>query len=231
SVLTLTLTIGAATAVFSIVEGVLLKPLAYRESHRLVALRETWRQLPSIPALEVNEQHFEYWRAHARSFESMAQYIALPGNLTGAGDAAQITVVHTSGSIFDALQAPAAIGRTLTPDDERSDRPDVVVITDTLWRQRFGADRSAVGRSIAVDGRVRTIVGVMPAELEIPDRSRLTANVDAFVPLRMDDERVGWVGDHNNDALGRLNAGVTPEQARIELDLLQRQVSDEAAKQ
>src|SRR5580692_8562370 len=102
-VLTLALTIGATTAVFSIVNSVLLKPLAYRESHRLVELREVWRQLTRLPSLEVNEQHFEYWRQHAQSFESMAQYIPLPANLTGAGDAAQIIAVHTSSSIFDVL--------------------------------------------------------------------------------------------------------------------------------
>src|SRR3954447_6603088 len=86
-VLTLAVTIGATTAVFSIVDGVLLKPLAYRESHRLVALKEVWREFSGrSPVLEVNERHFEYWRTHARSFDSMAQFIPLPANLTGAGD-------------------------------------------------------------------------------------------------------------------------------------------------
>src|SRR6266487_4282273 len=85
-VLTLALTIGATTAVFSIVDGVLLKPLTYRESHRLASIKETWRQYAGkIPLLEVNAQHFEYWRAHTQTFESMAQYDPRPGNLTGGG--------------------------------------------------------------------------------------------------------------------------------------------------
>src|SRR5262249_52411940 len=88
-VVTLALTIGATTAVFSIVDGVLLKPLAYRESQRLVSIREGWRQFADkIPSLEVNEKHFEYWRTHTRTFESMAQYIVLAGDLTRTGDAA-----------------------------------------------------------------------------------------------------------------------------------------------
>src|SRR5690242_6552531 len=113
-VLTLALTIGATTAVFSIVDGVLLKPLAYRESHRLVAIRELWKQLESGP-IEVNERHFEFWRAHAHSFESMAQYIARPANVSGVGAAVQVSVGHASGSLFDVLQLQAARDRTLTP--------------------------------------------------------------------------------------------------------------------
>src|SRR5205807_177442 len=147
----LALTIGATTAVFSIVNGVLLKPLAYRESHQLVTIREIWRQFADVyPTLPVNQQHFGYWRTHAQAFESLAEYIAVPANLTGAGDAAQITLVRASGTLFDVLQVPAALGRTLTPDDERTDRADVAVITDTMWHQRLGGDPSVIGRAIAL---------------------------------------------------------------------------------
>src|SRR6185503_4270079 len=125
-VLTLALTIGASTAVFSIVDGVLLKPLAYRESQRLVSIKEIWQQLAQrVPTLEVNEQHFEYWRTRSRTFESMAQYIVLPGNLTGVGDAAQILVARASGSLFDVLQVQAALGRTLMVSDEPSAQAEV----------------------------------------------------------------------------------------------------------
>ena len=228
-ILTLALTIGATTAVFSIVNGVLLEPLAYRESHRLVAVREIWRQFSG--QLEVNEQHFEYWREHAASFESLAQYIPLPANLTGSGDAAQITIVRASGSLFDVLQVTASIGRTLTPDDEREDRPRTAVITDSLWRQRFGADPTVVGRSIALDGTPHTVVGVLPGDFRLPRGGQLTAKVDGFVAIRMASERVGWVGDHNNDAIGRLKPGVTPDEARAELDVLQTEVSAIATEQ
>jgi predicted permease len=225
-ILTLALTTGATTTVFSIVNGVLIKPLAYRESHRLVALREVWRQLNrSASPIEVNEQHFEYWRAHATSFASMAQYVVRPVNLSGSGDAAQITVVRASGSLFDVLQVPAAIGRVLTSEDEREDRARTVVITDALWRQRFDADPRVVGRSIALDGTPHTVVGVLPRDFRLPSGADLTAKIDGFVAIRMASERVGWVGDHNNDALGRLKPGVTLEQARAELDVLQTQVS------
>ncbi len=229
-VLTLAPTIGATTAVFSIVDGVLLKPLAYRESHRLVSIKETWRQYASkIPVLAVNEQHFEYWRGNAQTFESMAQYDPRPGNLTGAGDAAEVTVGRCSGSLFDVLQVQAAIGRALTPADEPSSRPEVAVISDALWRQRFDADPTIVGRSLILDGKPRSIVGVLAGDFRVPT-PRLSA-ADVFVPIHMDVERVGWEGDHNNDAFGRLRPGATPEQARAELDVLQGQVSAIATKE
>jgi len=229
-VFTLALTIGATTAVFSIVDGVLLKPLAYRESQRLVAIREVWHQFAGVPTLEVNEQHFEYWRKHSRTFESLAQYIVLPANLTGGGDAAQVSVARASGSLFDVLQVRAAIGRALTAADEPSGRPEVAVITDACWRQRLGSDPAIVGRTIVLDGTPRTIVGVLPADFRLPTE-RLTLIADAFVPIHMDAERVGWEGDHNNEAIGRLRDGITLEQARAELDVLQAQVGEIAAKE
>src|SRR5262245_59902584 len=186
-VVTLALAIGATTAVFSIVNGVLLKPLAYRDAHRLVALREIWAQFTGN--LEVNERHFEYWRAHATTFESMAQFILLPANLTGAGNAAQIAVVRATGSLFEVLQVPAARGRTLTPDDEESDAADVAVLTDRLWRERFGGDPAIVGRSIGLDGRSHVVVGVLAPGFELPTGLRLTDKLGAFVPIRMDRER------------------------------------------
>jgi putative ABC transport system permease protein len=231
-ILTLALTVGATTAVFSLVNGVLLKPLAFRESHALVAIFEVWHQFADRrPTLPINEQHFEYWRQHARSFESLAQYIDVPANLTGAGDAAQIRVARASGSLFDVLQVRAALGRTLSPDDERVDRPRVAVISDTLWRQRFGADPRAIGRAIQLDGRVHTLVGVLPPDFRLPEEDTLTPDVDAFVPIRMAEEHVGWVGDHNNIAIGRLREGVTPERARAELDVLQAQVGARASQE
>ena len=230
-VLTLALTVGAATAVFSIVDGVLLKPLAYRESQRLVSVREIWRQFADrASALEVNERHFEYWRRHARAFESMAQYIVRPANLTGLGDAAQISVGYVSGSIFDVLKTQPALGRTLMPADEPSASPEVAVITDAYWRQRFGSDPHVVGRILTLDGHAHTIVGVLRPGFQLPT-SRLASVADTFVPIHVDAERVGWGGDHNNEAVGRLRSGVTPEQAQTELDVLQVQVSEIATRE
>jgi predicted permease len=228
-VLTLAVTIGATTAVFSIVNGVLLEPLAYPESHRLVALRELWQQVAGRTAgLPVNERHLEYWRAHATSFESMAQYRAISANLTGAGEAAQVTLVRASGSLFEVLREEAAIGRTLRPSDEPEGAPDVATITDSLWRQRFGADPQIVGKPIVLDGRPRVIVGVLRPGFQLPDDGQTETAPDAFVPIRV---TVGWLGDHNDQAIGRLRAGISIERARAELDVLQAQVAQMASKE
>ena len=226
-VLTLALTIGATTAIFSIVNGVLMKPLAYPEPHRLVALRENWvgRQLaPSSLGLEVNERHFQYWREHATMFEGLAQYRALAANLTGGGEAAQITVAHCSGSLFDVLRARAVLGRTLQPSDDPESAPDVAMISDALWRRRFSADAAIVGQSIVLDGKAYTVAGVLHPDFRLPSES-VGTTTDAFVPLRI---TAGWVGDHNNQGIGRLRAGVTLQRARTELDALQTQVAARA---
>src|SRR4051812_14523867 len=216
TVVTLALTIGATTAVFSIVNGVLLRPLAYRESHELVSIREIHEQFAHMyPTLPVNEQHGEYWRQHAQSFDSLAQYWTRTANLTGAGEAAPISFVRANGTFFDVLQVRAAIGRTLTLDDERKDRPDVVVIGHALWRTRFGADAAIVGRSIAVDGKLYVVVGILPPDFQVPapndlgGGAHLTANVDVVAPLRVDADSGSWLGDFNNAAIARLKPAVT----------------------
>jgi putative ABC transport system permease protein len=228
-VLTLALTIGATTAVFSIVNGVLLKPLAYSESDRLVGIQETWRELVrQSPTLEVNERHAEYWRQHASSFEAIAQFTIRPANLTAPGEAVQCSIGRTNGSLFTVLRVQAALGRVLLPQDERQGAEDVAVISDALWRRRFGADPAVVGRSIGIDGHPHTVVGVLSPAFLLPQVGRLTRDVDAFVPLHSSSDWIGvpgWVGDHNNEAIGRLRGGVDIDRARTDIELLQQQVS------
>ena len=227
--LTLAITIGATTAAFSILNGILLKPLPYPEPERLVAIREIWREVSLRAAtLEVNQRHFEHWREHSRRFHSMAEFITLPANLTSGGPAAQISAVEASGSLFEVLGETAATGRLLTSEDDRPGSADVAVIGDALWRQRFGGAAGVVGSAIVIDGRPYTVVGVLRPTFRLPEGQRLAANIDAVLPMRID---VGWVGDHNNAAIGRLKSGVTIDEAQAELDVLQRQAGEIATAQ
>ena len=102
------------------------------------------------------------------------------------------------------------------------------MITDTLWRQRLSADPRVVGSAIVLDGKPYTVVGILPPDFRLPYRERLTAAVDAFIPRASD---VGWIGDHSNEAIGRLRPGVSLEKAQVGLDILQAQVSAIAGKE
>src|SRR5579864_3878405 len=236
-VLTLALSIGATAAVFSIVNGVLLKPLAYRESHRLVAIREIYRQIEAqYPTLPVNARHFDQWQAQAHTFDALAEFLVTSANLTGNGLPRQIVVVRTAGRLFDTMALRPALGRGLTPDDERKNAPDVVVISDSLWRERFNADPSAIGRPANLDGMPYTIAGVLPAGFRLPEATGvmsssmlLSPNVDAIVPLRLDLDDVGWAGEFNYTVLGRLGRDVSLDQCRAELDVVQKRVSATAS--
>jgi predicted permease len=229
AIVTLALTLAATTTVFSIVDGVLLKPLAYPQSSRLVLLHETWQEVTHLaPRLPVNERHFEYWRAHAKSFEAMAQYLPVGANLVTADGATQVSVARATVSLFEVLQVRPALGRGLVHSDDAVGQPDVAVISNALWHNEFSANPDLIGTPIVLDGRPYTVVGILPPTFRLPMGEQLIATVDAFIPLRV---AVGWVGDHNDVAIGRLRDGVSREEARAELNVLQAQVSETATRE
>lgn len=228
-ILTLAVTIGATTAAFSIVNGVLLKPLAFPEPSQLVTVKEIWREIrDSARGFEVNERHFEYWRAHNQSFSAMAQYITLPANLTSGGPASQIALLRSSGTLFDVLGTSPLIGRTFNGDDDKPGAPPVAMLGARLWRERFGASPQVLGTPITLDGTPYTIVGVLPAVFRLPQGGQLVSAIDAAIPMPI---TVGWIGDHNNAALARMKPGVTIERARAELDVLQGQAGEIATRE
>lgn len=237
-IVTLALTLGASTAVFSIVNGVVLRPLAYRDAQRLVSIREVVptiaRQYPTLP---VNARHFEVWRNRATVFESIAEVEWRTTNLVGAGDPAQVVVVRASGSIFGVLQAPVALGRPLTRDDERPDHPAVAVITQRLWEDRLSHDPKVLGRTLTLGGTPYTIVGVLPPGSELPtfdllsESASLASAFAAVVPFRLDLANVGWMGQFNYPVIARLKPEVSLEQARAELNVIQQAVATIATKE
>lgn len=228
----LALTLGAAIAVFSIVNGVLLRPLGYPDPHELVSVREV---LPGIadryPTLPVTMRHFDLWRDRATSFASMAATDWRTSTLTGAGDASQVVVLRTSGTLFDVLRVPMARGRGLTRDDESLDRPRVAVISDQLWRDRLGADPGVLGRPLTLNGTEHTIVGVLPGGYGLPrlqtldESGSVTAEVAAIVPFRVTLANFDWMGQFNYGVVARLKPGITLEQARAEMSVLQGTVA------
>lgn len=238
SIATLALTLGASTAVFSIVNGVLLRPLAYPQPQQLVSLREI---VPAVatqyPSLPVNARHFDYWRGRAASFASMAMIQWRTTSLIGAGDPAQISVVRASGALFDVLQIPVAFGRPLTPEDERADRPAVVVVSARLWADRLGSDPNVLGRTLTLGGTPHTIVGILSRGTNLPsfdslgESASLSPSFDAVLPSRLNPANIGWMGQFNYSVIARLRPAVTFDSARAELNVIQTDVDRIASKE
>jgi predicted permease len=235
---TLALTLGATTAIFSIVNGVLLHPLGYPVPGQLTSIREV---VPAIaaqyPTLPASPRHFEEWRTRATSFSAMAELNWTTTNLTGAGDPAQISILRTSGVLFDVFGARVTLGRTLTHDDERPDRPEVVVISDSLWHERLGGAPGVIGRTLTLGGKPYTVVGVLPAGYELPtfdvlsNTGALSSELDAIVPMRLDLTKYDWMGEFNFPVVARLKPGVSLEQARAEMDVIQNTVAEIATRE
>ena len=235
---TLGLTLGASIAVFSIVNGVLLRPLSYPDPQALVSIREIVPKITErYPTLPVTPRHFEVWRDRATSFTSMAAMDWRTSTVTGAADPAQVVVLRTSGTLFDVLQIPTALGRGLTRADESLDRPRVTVVSERLWRDRLGGDPAILGRTLILDGTEHTIVGVLPRGDSLPrlqplgESGSVTTDVAAIVPFRITLARFDWMGQFNYGVIGRLKPGATLQQARAEMNVLQNTVAEIATRE
>lgn len=213
-IVTLALGIGAATAIFSVLNGVLLAPLPYPHSEELVAVYG--RFLPvsgfDFPRFPLSAPEYFDYAEGARAMESTAAWRAGSATLTGPeGEPAQVRGVAATASLSRVLRVTPAIGRFYRPEEDVPDGPDVVVVSDRLWRTRFGADTSLVGRAIRVDGRVREVIGVMPRGFAFPSR-----DADLWMPLRPDRAVQTNRASHGWSAIGRLATGATLASAEAE---------------
>ena len=213
AVLTLALGIGGNAAIFSVVNGVLLRPLAYPDADRIMTIAHRTRggdlpeRLPSSSAAHV------VYDEGSRSFAALALYTTWQGSLNGPEASPDwVEVVTATRSLFDVLRVPPALGRVFSAEEDRPGGPRAAILSHALWRQRFGGDSTIIGRSITLDGIGREVVGVMPAGFGFPK-----VESQVWVPMRVD--RTDLSGFHL-DGIGRLRPGVTPEQASTELALL-----------
>jgi len=209
----LALGIGANTAIFSVVYGVLLKPLPFADSSRLVAINTLVRgQQDDTSYPDVADI-----RAQTTTMNAVAAYTGNGVTLTGTGEALNLSVAMVTADFFEALGVAPSRGRTLTASDDTAGAPLAAVIADSLWHERFGGDEHIVGRGITIDGKPFTVVGVMPATFEFPfDTDRM----QAWLPMRsvkftatLADQR----GASFLRGLGRLRPGATVAQAQAEL--------------
>ena len=217
SVLTLALGIGASTALFSLVDTVLLRPLPYRDPEGLVTVTET---LPLEGTDEVGVAAGEYqdYRSQNRSFSQVAAYESDGFNLTGAGQPSRVNAAKISASAFPLLGVSPVLGRTFTEDEDRSGAEKVVVLSYGLWRRSYSADEKVLGRTVKLDEQPYTIVGVMPDSFRFPfDGAPLSEMADLWVPIAFDPSRLAPENRTNEfgvGLIGRLKTGVTLTQAQ-----------------
>jgi putative ABC transport system permease protein len=219
AVLTLALGIGANTAVFSVVDAVMLRPLPYPDPGRLVSLWEINDRRPGSRSTVAPANLVDYVRAN-RTFDGLAGYASSSMSLTKAGAPEQLTGEAVTWNVFALLGVSPAIGRPFLPDEDRPGREHVVILSDSLWRGRFSADPRIVGRAITLNGEPYDVVGVMPPSFQPLTQFRSAAPITFFVPAAYPDELLANHGDHEINVVGRLKSGVTLEQAQADLQTI-----------
>ena len=215
ALLTLTLGVGANTAIFTVVDAALLKPLPYADPDRLVSVgdRDPDGSLSGVGLATALD-----WRERSGSFEQFAMIRLWIPTLEGDGDAERLPAVRVSWNYFDVLGARPAFGRGFTPDDDRQDGWHVALLSDRLWRRRFGADPKIVGRLVALNGQQFRVIGVMPASFEPLDAQRyFDTAAEIWVPIG-NDQAECRMRCRPVYALGRLKAGVTIDAATAEMN-------------
>jgi putative ABC transport system permease protein len=216
-IVTLALAIGASTGVFSVVNAVLLRSLPFPEPERLVVVYEGIPQAFSGP-IGFSAPDFRGFEQRARSFTALAAFRNKDFELSGVSQPERVTAARASAALFDVLAVHPAIGQAFSRDDDEGRRP-VAVLSDGLWRRKFGADPAIVGRAIILDRVSYTVLGVMPRSFTFPNRGPLLNNqpADLFVPISYTDlELNGFAMMYNNTVVGRLRQGVTLAQAHAE---------------
>ena len=214
ALLTLALGIGANSAMFSIVNGILLRPLPYFEPDRLVRVYQA-NPTQGLRDARISLRDFEDWRTQTRSFRAMAAYDLLPQIVTGRGDPVELQSAYTTEGFFAVLGVPVQLGRPLMELDHRQARRNAV-ISDRLWRVLFAADPAAVGSPILLRGEPFSIVGVMPSSFRYP-----TAETDVWAPESvLSDDMIGARTRDNRvfEGVARLDTGASLEQSRAELN-------------
>jgi putative ABC transport system permease protein len=209
AILTLALGIGANTAIFSVVHGVLLKPLAFRDPSRLVIVAEK----SPFPTISTSYQNYVDWREQSHSFQAMEATRAAGLSLTGAGEPELLAARMVTAGLFPLLGVEAREGRTFLSDEDRAGSAPVALLTYGLWQRRFGGSKEIIGKTIHLDSRPYTVVGVLPPGFQ------LLQPADIFVPF------VPWAATLPDDrnwhpgiiVVARLKAGVSREQARAEM--------------
>jgi putative ABC transport system permease protein len=219
AVLTLALGIGANTAIFSVVNAVLLRPLPFKNAERLVLVYETTQ---SVPRDYVSVPNLEDYRAGSRSFEGFATFVPQSVNLTAAGaEPERVVGAFVTSNFFPVVGVEPERGRAFTAEDDVQGGGQVVLIAHELWQRRFGADPEIVGRSLTFNGEPYTVVGVMPEGFGLP-----ASTTDVLLPAQKWPNYKPVRSSHNSWVIGRMREGVTREAAEAELRAIAKRLEE-----
>jgi predicted permease len=230
AILSLALGLGATTAMFTIFNGVLLRPLGFRDAGRLVVVQERVPRLGHMaPELPVNARHFTDWRAGSYSFEGLGMVGGAYFNLTSDGDPIRVLGARISSSVLPLLGVDPQVGRVFTESEDHPGNDHVVLISDGLWSSRFHRDPHIAGRKILLDDVPYEVIGVLPARPRVPDEPQVIslpisagAEPQIWKPFAaLSQELAPTFGDYNYGCVARLKPGVTIAQATAELDSIQ----------
>jgi len=217
-VITLALGIGASTAIFSVVDNVLLRRLPYRNAENIVAIQELNREGKRS---QVTSANFLDWRAQNTVFEHLAAIRTTTSNLALSDHAERIDLAQTNANFFDVFGVTPQYGRLFIPQDEQAGHDSVVVVSDTLWQRRFGSDPSLVGKPITLDGRNFTVIGIAPPGFQYPDKTELWVPPLRLVPeLYLNQDVTQTRGMGYLAAIALLKPGVTLPQAAAEMETI-----------
>src|SRR5262245_47473438 len=224
-VLTLGLGIGINTATFSVVNAVLFRPLGFPEPDRLVALHEN---VPARERVPFSPPDFLDLARDQQSFTGVAAYTSTVFELSGGSAPARIDVAKVSANLFSILDVTPALGRSFTRDEDRPD-VDVVVLSWGLWQAQYQGDPSIVGKTVTLDRRPYTVVGVMPATFAFPRRGPVANSrpASAWVPMGFRPAQLQVRGNElNHSVVARLKNGISIDKARAELSVVSRRIAD-----
>ena len=217
AILTLAIGSGAAMAIFSVLNAVVLRPLPYVDSGRLVLIRDA--SPPRFPEFSVAPGRFLEWQKRNRSFDAMAAFEGVTTNLTGAGDPVRMRGFRVSATAFPMLGIPPLIGRTFTAEEDRPGSDGEVILSEATWRARFASGAHILGQKILLDDRPVAVVGVMPAAFAFP-----SVLAEFWRPMAFTADEQTRYGSHYISAIARLRPGVTVEAAGADLARAAREI-------
>ncbi|MBO0725197.1 MAG: ABC transporter permease, partial [Blastocatellia bacterium] len=225
AVITLALGIGANTAIFSVVDAVLLRPMPYPEADRLVFLWSTMKS-QGVPISGTSMPDYREMRDQNRTMEGLAGFYFGDFNLSPAGgEPERVQGAYVTSNLFNALKVSPALGRLFTPEEDQFGRHRVVLLSYGLWQRSFGGDRAIVGREIKLGGESFTVAGVMPRGLPFFDN---LPEVELWTPIAFaPDDNMGTRNNHFINLVGRLKPGVTVAQAQEDASAIARHTEEQ----